>query len=92
MCDDSFTSQGATAACLSLGSKTSSSTHQNSFDTDTTRQWSKDEIPIIVDNVTCTASDTDFFSCQQYDITGKENLNGHCSHSVNILLTWPDIL
>ena len=91
MCDDSFNSDSANNACLSLGSKTPSSTFQDGFYTPTTNDWSKEnEIPILMDDVICTASDTDFFLCPHS--SGEENVNGQCSHTENILLTCPDIL
>ena len=90
MCDDSFNSESANNACLSLGSKTPSSTFQDEFSTPTTQDWSEDSIPILMDDVICTASHTDFFLCPH--TAGTENVNNQCGHAENILLTCPDIL
>ena len=75
VCDDSFDSTDAQAACKTLGFSGGSYGHENIG-------ISKSIVPIWMDNVDCTSSSTNFLQCGHRG-WGIED----CGHSEDILLT-----
>ena len=75
VCDDAFETIDAEAACKTLGFTGGSRTNQDPG-------FSESEVPILMDDVNCASSSTNFLTCE-HPGWGKEN----CGHSEDVLLT-----
>ena len=74
VCDDHFTAVDAQSACHTLGYT------GGTFETQGQSNWRLDEISILMDDVACTSSESNFLDCEQKS-------DGHdCQHSENVLL------
>ena len=74
VCDDNFATINAQSACHTLGY------NGGSFETQSQSNWELNEIPILMDEVACLSSESNFFDCQ------REHTH-NCGHNENVLLT-----
>ena len=74
VCDDNFDTNAADAACMALGYES------GSWETiDQSAEWSENDIPILMDEVACESSYSDFSECEYKS-------EDDCTHSENVLL------
>ena len=75
VCDDFFETIDAESACNTLGYT------GGTFETKSQSNWRLNEIPILMDDVACTSSESNFVECQ------RETDRHNCQHTENVLLT-----
>ena len=85
VCNSGFAQMEAQSACNSLGYT------GGMFETIDQQNWSKNEIPILMDNVRCISSKRSFLDCAHWtpqtaeQTTTNRHLN-RCGHHENVLL------
>ena len=73
VCDDHFDKIDAESACLTLGYT------GGSYQTRNQPNWSLNEVPILMDDVACASSQSNFLECSRSD-------THNCGHNENVLL------